>query len=266
MLQGQLVQRLATAVPTATWPAWTGKKHTYLQVTKQYAVRHSAALRSSIRTGTDPGGVKMTASLLSGWLCVWSHALLIAYFCSVGLGIQRHCIILSGLLLLSATTLSRGELPKPLPAAMLQLRVARAISQHQQLPHTSAWDTLCLSLRLLSTAAAANVSEVVQQQPQWAHSSLSCSQNFIAPSSAPQHSCSPISHAASSAFASTGHSKHRARVLDGKAVAAAWSSELQEQVQDISRVLNRRPGLAVVLVGNRPDSLIYVSRKQEACK
>jgi 5,10-methylene-tetrahydrofolate dehydrogenase/methenyl tetrahydrofolate cyclohydrolase len=55
-------------------------------------------------------------------------------------------------------------------------------------------------------------------------------------------------------------------VLDGKAVAAAWSSELQEQVQDISRVLNRRPGLAVVLVGNRPDSLIYVSRKQEACK
>jgi 5,10-methylene-tetrahydrofolate dehydrogenase/methenyl tetrahydrofolate cyclohydrolase len=49
-------------------------------------------------------------------------------------------------------------------------------------------------------------------------------------------------------------------------VAAAWSAELQQHVQDISRALNRRPGLAVVLVGNRPDSLIYVSRKQEACK
>jgi hypothetical protein len=148
----------------------------------------------------------------------------------------------------------------------MQLKIARSISQqlqHQQLPH-SAWDTLCLSLRVLSTAAAASVSETVQQHSEWAHSSCSSSPRSAIASSTAQHSCSLINHAASSAFASAGRST--ARVLDGKAVAAAWSSELQEQVQDISRVLNRRPGLAVVLVGNRPDSLIYVSRKQEACK
>eukprot|EP00878_Enallax_costatus_P015476 GHUV01016211.1.p1 GENE.GHUV01016211.1~~GHUV01016211.1.p1 ORF type:complete len:429 (+),score=117.17 GHUV01016211.1:214-1500(+) len=62
------------------------------------------------------------------------------------------------------------------------------------------------------------------------------------------------------------HPIARARVLDGKAVAAEWSSELAQQVPPLTAALGRPPGLAVVLVGNRPDSLLYVSRKEEACQ
>lgn len=36
------------------------------------------------------------------------------------------------------------------------------------------------------------------------------------------------------------------------------------QVPTVTKSLGRPPCLAVVLVGNRPDSLLYVTRKQEA--
>lgn len=62
------------------------------------------------------------------------------------------------------------------------------------------------------------------------------------------------------------HSATRARVLDGKAVAAEWSAELEKQVPSLTAALGRPPGLAVVLVGCRPDSVLYVSRKEEACQ
>lgn len=55
------------------------------------------------------------------------------------------------------------------------------------------------------------------------------------------------------------------KLLDGKGVATAWIEELQDHVQDFSRAAQRAPGLAVVLVGDRLDSLLYVSRKQEVC-
>jgi 5,10-methylene-tetrahydrofolate dehydrogenase/methenyl tetrahydrofolate cyclohydrolase len=54
-------------------------------------------------------------------------------------------------------------------------------------------------------------------------------------------------------------------VLDGKAVAAAWSEQLQQHVPELSQALGRPPGLAVVLVGSRPDSMLYVTKKEEAC-
>jgi hypothetical protein len=56
-----------------------------------------------------------------------------------------------------------------------------------------------------------------------------------------------------------------ARVLDGKAIAADWSEQLQQQVPGVRQALGRAPGLAVVLVGGRPDSMLYVSKKEEAC-
>jgi hypothetical protein len=56
----------------------------------------------------------------------------------------------------------------------------------------------------------------------------------------------------------------RARVLDGRAVAADWSDQLQAEVAALTAQIGRAPGLAVVLVGDRPDSCLYVSRKQEA--
>lgn len=58
----------------------------------------------------------------------------------------------------------------------------------------------------------------------------------------------------------------RARVLDGRAIAAEWSAELKQQVPHLVAALGRPPGLAVVLVGSRPDSMLYVSRKEEACR
>jgi 5,10-methylene-tetrahydrofolate dehydrogenase/methenyl tetrahydrofolate cyclohydrolase len=61
------------------------------------------------------------------------------------------------------------------------------------------------------------------------------------------------------------HSVHGARVLDGKAIAADWSEQLQQQVPGVTQTLGRPPGLAVVLVGSRADSMLYVSKKEEAC-
>jgi hypothetical protein len=135
--------------------------------------------------------------------------------------------------------------------------LARILSQHlhhQQLPH---WDALCLSLRL-STAA------YTTQRAAQASTPASSNTRALSSSQADQAAASTVITPSSSKESAS--RIHRARVLDGKAVASAWSEELQQQVQDISRSLNRRPGLAVVLVGSRPDSLIYVSRKQEACK
>lgn len=57
----------------------------------------------------------------------------------------------------------------------------------------------------------------------------------------------------------------KALVLDGRAVAANWEAELAEQVQAIRDRGGRPPGLGVILVGSRPDSLVYVTRKREAC-
>lgn len=61
-------------------------------------------------------------------------------------------------------------------------------------------------------------------------------------------------------------SQHHARVLDGRAVAAAWQEELARDVRDVYAKAGRPPGLGVVLVGARPDSLLYVMRKREACE
>ena len=60
-------------------------------------------------------------------------------------------------------------------------------------------------------------------------------------------------------------SGHTAAILDGKKVAEAWQQELAVQVSAVHNKLGRAPGLGVVLVGNRPDSRLYVLRKQEAC-
>jgi 5,10-methylene-tetrahydrofolate dehydrogenase/methenyl tetrahydrofolate cyclohydrolase len=56
------------------------------------------------------------------------------------------------------------------------------------------------------------------------------------------------------------------RVLDGRSIAAAWQDELSGQVEKIKARGGRPPGLGVILVGDRLDSQIYVSRKQEACQ
>lgn len=59
---------------------------------------------------------------------------------------------------------------------------------------------------------------------------------------------------------------HTALLLDGTAAAAAWTAELAVAAAAVCAARGGRPpGLAVVLVGDRPDSALYALRKREAC-
>jgi methylenetetrahydrofolate dehydrogenase (NADP+)/methenyltetrahydrofolate cyclohydrolase len=58
---------------------------------------------------------------------------------------------------------------------------------------------------------------------------------------------------------------HRAKPLDGKALAKRMEGELAAEVATLAKRHKRAPGLAVVLVGHDAASEVYVKRKQEAC-
>jgi 5,10-methylene-tetrahydrofolate dehydrogenase/methenyl tetrahydrofolate cyclohydrolase len=53
------------------------------------------------------------------------------------------------------------------------------------------------------------------------------------------------------------------QIIDGKAIAARIRQEIAEQVAALGE---RKPGLAVILVGSRPDSQTYVNMKKKACE
>ena len=55
-----------------------------------------------------------------------------------------------------------------------------------------------------------------------------------------------------------------AKIIDGKAVAAEIRGELATEVARLQAEHSVTPGLAVVLVGNRPDSATYVRMKKKA--
>lgn len=74
-----------------------------------------------------------------------------------------------------------------------------------------------------------------------------------------------IAKAGTSAKGAAAAAPRRARVLDGKAIAARMEKELTAEVAKLAKAHGRVPGLAVVLVGNDPASEVYVKRKQEAC-
>lgn len=57
-----------------------------------------------------------------------------------------------------------------------------------------------------------------------------------------------------------------ARLIDGKAVAAAVRERVRAGVAEIVASGRRAPGLATVLVGEDPASEIYVRKKHEACE
>ena len=52
-----------------------------------------------------------------------------------------------------------------------------------------------------------------------------------------------------------------ARILDGAAVAAQIRSELSSRAAGFAARAGRQPGLSIVLVGDKPDSQIYVNSK-----
>ncbi|RMG58887.1 MAG: bifunctional methylenetetrahydrofolate dehydrogenase/methenyltetrahydrofolate cyclohydrolase FolD [Gammaproteobacteria bacterium] len=56
-----------------------------------------------------------------------------------------------------------------------------------------------------------------------------------------------------------------ARILDGKALAKRLRADMREEVARLQARHGRRPGLAVLLVGNDPASEVYVRNKKRAC-
>ncbi len=56
----------------------------------------------------------------------------------------------------------------------------------------------------------------------------------------------------------------RARIIDGKAAAAALRAEVHARVERFRAACGRAPGLAVVLVGEDPASAVYVRAKGKA--
>ena len=50
-------------------------------------------------------------------------------------------------------------------------------------------------------------------------------------------------------------------IMDGKALAAKIKDHVREQVEK----MDRKPGLAVVLVGENPASKVYVNGKKKDC-
>jgi methylenetetrahydrofolate dehydrogenase (NADP+)/methenyltetrahydrofolate cyclohydrolase len=55
-----------------------------------------------------------------------------------------------------------------------------------------------------------------------------------------------------------------ARILDGAAVALQIRSELSARAAEFTRRAGRQPGLAIVLVGDKPDSQLYVNSKMKS--
>jgi methylenetetrahydrofolate dehydrogenase (NADP+)/methenyltetrahydrofolate cyclohydrolase len=56
-----------------------------------------------------------------------------------------------------------------------------------------------------------------------------------------------------------------AQLIDGKAISAEVRQEVKEAIQSRLDAGLRRPGLAVILVGNDPASQVYVNHKRKAC-
>lgn len=54
-------------------------------------------------------------------------------------------------------------------------------------------------------------------------------------------------------------------IIDGKAIAETVRQEVKEGVESLKKEKGVTPGLAVVLVGENPASLIYVRQKEKAC-
>src|SRR5580698_9102780 len=56
-----------------------------------------------------------------------------------------------------------------------------------------------------------------------------------------------------------------AKIIDGKAVAAQMRAECRERTRALTERTGVVPGLAVILVGENPASVVYVRNKVRAC-
>ena len=55
-------------------------------------------------------------------------------------------------------------------------------------------------------------------------------------------------------------------IIDGKVIAREVRNEVKDEVENLKQRLGLVPGLGVVLVGDDPNSHIYVRNKEKACK
>ncbi len=56
------------------------------------------------------------------------------------------------------------------------------------------------------------------------------------------------------------------KVIDGKALAASLRAEIAKGVEELKTAKSVTPGLAVILVGDNPASVSYVTAKEKACR
>lgn len=57
-----------------------------------------------------------------------------------------------------------------------------------------------------------------------------------------------------------------AKIIDGKAIAAAVRRDCKKHVERMMDASGRAPGLAVIMVGDNPASVVYVRNKMRACQ
>jgi len=56
-----------------------------------------------------------------------------------------------------------------------------------------------------------------------------------------------------------------AQILDGKAIAARLRRDMAREAAELKARHGRAPGLAVILIGENPASMVYVRNKKQAC-
>ena len=57
-----------------------------------------------------------------------------------------------------------------------------------------------------------------------------------------------------------------AKIIDGKAISAMIREEIAQKVKEYNAREGKLPGLAVIIVGENPASLVYVRNKKRACE
>lgn len=56
-----------------------------------------------------------------------------------------------------------------------------------------------------------------------------------------------------------------AKIIDGKAVSASVKQQVADECAELFKTTGKKPGLAVIIVGDDPASKVYVNNKKKAC-
>lgn len=57
-----------------------------------------------------------------------------------------------------------------------------------------------------------------------------------------------------------------AKIIDGKAVSASVKQQVADECAELFKTTGKKPGLAVIIVGDDPASKVYVNNKKKACE